>query len=152
MKREIESSDAESYMANEFCEILIVDTPLELAPATLSSSAGAVVDFLGVVRGLENDENIAGIFYEAHREMALHQLHKIAKAAHEKFGFTNLTLHHRIGFVPVAEPSLFVRVTAKHRGPAFEACQWIIEQLKLLVPIWKQPRPESDGTPVIASA
>ena len=131
-------------MANEFCEnlidVLIEDKPLRIAPAALTASAGAVVEFLGVVRGVEEGEKITGIYYEAHREMALHQLQKIAKSAREKFGFEQLVLHHRIGFVPVAEPSLFVRVMAKHRGAALNACEWIIEQLKAFVPIWKEPR------------
>ena len=85
-------------MANEFCEILIdveiKDKPLRIAPAALSSSAGAVVEFLGVVRGIEEGKNIAGIYYEAHREMALHQLQKIAHTARAKFGFEQLVLHH----------------------------------------------------------
>lgn len=127
-------------MANAFCEIFISEKPLDLTPAALQPNAGAVVDFLGVVRGVEEGENITGIFYEAHQEMALHQLRKISEAAREKFGCEQILLHHRIGFVPVAEPSLFVRVTAKHRGSAFDACRWIIEQLKQRAPIWKAPR------------
>jgi molybdopterin synthase catalytic subunit len=140
-------------MANDFCEILIdvviEEKPLQRAPAALQPSAGAVVEFLGVVRGREGGESITGIFYQAHREMALHQLRKIAEEARERFGIEELALHHRIGFVPVAEPSLFVRVMAMHRGPAFEACEWIIERLKQVVPIWKQPRAarESAGVP-----
>ena len=127
-------------MANEFCDIFIDEKPLEIAPAAFQAGAGAVVEFWGVVRGSENGNAIAGIFYEAHEDMAMHQLRRIAEAALEKFGCEKIMLHHRIGFVPVAEPSLFVRVTAKHRGAAFEGCEWIIEQLKQLVPIWKNPR------------
>lgn len=132
-------------MANEFCEILIVDAPLKLAPFSGGNSeAGAVVEFLGVVRASEEGRRIAGIFYEAHREMARHQLGKISRGAQEKFGCGAVWLHHRVGFVPVAEPSLFVRVLARHRGPAFAACEWIIGQLKELAPIWKHPRFEGE--------
>ena len=126
-------------MANEFSEILITREPLRAPPVALTASAGAVVDFLGVVRDEEAGEKIAGLDYEAHIEMAEHQLRKIAEEARAKFGFEKLVLHHRIGFVPAAEPSLFVRVAARHRGPAFAACQWVIERLKEAVPIWKQP-------------
>jgi molybdopterin synthase catalytic subunit len=112
LEKEIESSDAESSMANAFCEIFISEKPLDLVPAAFQPNAGAVVDFLGVVRAVEEGENIIGIFYEAHREMALHQLQKISEAARAKFGCEQILLHHRIGFVPVAKPSLFVRVTA----------------------------------------
>ena len=52
-------------------------------------------------------------------------------------------LHHRTGIVPVAEPSLFLRVSARHRGPAFDAAQWIVTELKVAVPIWKHPLGEA---------
>jgi molybdopterin synthase catalytic subunit len=126
-------------MADTRFDIAVPDTPLAIPTATFEPHAGAVVDFFGVVRGLENDEPIAGIDYEAHREMAEYQLAKIAAEAREKFGCEKITLHHRVGFVPVAEPSLFLRVTARHRQPAFAAAQWIVEQLKALAPIWKHP-------------
>jgi len=128
-------------MANEFCEILLTDKPLQTsARADFKPDAGAVVEFFGVVRGVEDGEKIDGIFYEAHREMARHQLEKIAQAAREKFVCAEIVLHHRVGFVPIAEPSLFLRVSAKHRGAALAACAWIIDELKTLAPIWKHPR------------
>ncbi|SRR5581483_1576523 len=126
-------------MANAFSDIAIIDAPLRIPQAELSASAGAVVDFLGVVREVEQGEKIAGLDYEVHREMAQHQLEKICETARAKFACEKIILHHRVGFVPVGEPSLFVRVTAKHRGPAFAANQWIIEELKKLAPIWKNP-------------
>src|SRR5205823_1653983 len=98
------------------------------------------VEFLGVVRDLENGVKIAGIDYEANVEMAAHQLRKLAGEAREKFACGEIVLYHRIGFVPAGEPSLFVRVSAAHRGPAFAACQWIIDRLKEVVPIWKRAR------------
>ena len=135
-------------MANEFCEISILEHPLQVAPPVrFEPDAGAVVDFLGVVRGVEDGTGISGIYYEAHYEMALHQLSKIVVSARSQFDCKRIILHHRIGWVPVAEPSLWVRVTAKHRGPAFETCEWIIEQLKEFVPIWKRPQFESDSNP-----
>ena len=130
-------------MANEFCEILILEKPLEITPHDPKPDEGAIVEFLGTVRESEEGKPITGIFYEAYREMAQHQLEAVAREAREKFDCGMIALHHRIGLVPVAEPSLFVRVTAKHRGPAFTACQWVIEQLKQLVPIWKRPRFET---------
>jgi molybdopterin synthase catalytic subunit len=71
--------------------------------------------------------------------MARHQLEILAGEACERFAIFQLVLHHRIGFVPVAEPSLFLRVSSGHRGTAFEAAQWLIQQLKARVPIWKHP-------------
>jgi molybdopterin synthase catalytic subunit len=137
-------------MANEFCEILITRDPLSVPPAALTASSGAVVDFLGVVRDEEAGGKIEGLDYEAHIEMAEHQLRKIADEARANFGIEKLVLHHRIGFVPAAEPSLFVRVASRHRGPAFAACQWVIERLKEAVPIWKQPVPSASRNPPCA--
>src|SRR2546426_1155386 len=105
-------------MATEFCEIIVTREPLKIPPHRFRPEAGAVVDFFGVVRDEEAGGKIAALDYEAHVGMAEHQLRKIAEEARAKFGFHALTLHHRIGSVPVAEPSLFVRVTARHRGPA----------------------------------
>ena len=98
-----------------------------------------MVDFWGVVRGSEGGEPIAAIRYEAFPEMARHQLEQLAHRALEKFTVQSIRLHHRVGVVPVAEPSLFLRVDARHRGPAFEAAQWIVAELKVAVPIWKHP-------------
>lgn len=139
-------------MATEFCEIQIVEDPLQISPIHGESEAGAIVDFFGVVRGLEEGAGIAGIFYEAHRDMALHQLRKIAAAARERYGCRQIALHHRVGWVPVAEPSLWLRVSAKHRHAAFEASEWIIEQLKEFVPIWKRPRYVEGGSHFPAAA
>lgn len=126
-------------MATPFCEIVLTSEPLKAPPPAFRADAGAVVDFFGVVREEEDGGKIAALEYEAHADMAAHQLQKIAGEAREKFGCDGITLHHRIGCVPVAEPSLFVRVTARHRGPAFDACRWVIERLKQDVPIWKLP-------------
>ncbi len=126
-------------MATDFSEILLTDAPLRVPPHALTPTAGAVVDFLGVVRGLEESEKIAGLDYEAHAEMARHQLAEIAGAARSRFGLERVVLHHRVGFVAAAEASLFLRVSAAHRQPALEGCAWIVERLKQLAPIWKHP-------------
>ena len=101
---------------------------------------GALVDFWGVVRKLEDGREIEGIKYEAHREMAEHQLRRIAEQAAENFGLRVVLIHHRIGFIAVGAPSLFLRVTSLHREEAFRASQWIVNELKKKVPIWKKPR------------
>lgn len=124
-------------------EILITDQPLVPPPGRFSAAAGGVVEFYGVVRGQEGAASIAGIEYQAHREMAHHQLGKLAGEACGQFPLLGLVVQHRIGFVPVAEPSLFLRVSSAHRHPAFEAAEWLIVQLKLRVPIWKHPVPSA---------
>ena len=104
-----------------------------------------MVAFWGVVGRFEDGREIEGIEYEAHREMAEHQLKRIAEQAADEFGLKLVTIHHRIGFIAVGEPSLFLRVTSPHRSEGFRASQWIVDELKKKVPIWKRARfkPES---------
>jgi molybdopterin synthase catalytic subunit len=126
-------------MANVVCEISVTQLPLA-APASDVADAGAIVDFWGVVRPIEDGREIAGIDYDAHREMADHQLKRIAEQAAERFGLMLVIIHHRTGFIAVGEPSLFLRVGSSHRREGFRASQWIIDELKKKVPIWKRPR------------
>ena len=128
-------------MANPVCEVLVTEEELSAASRDDADlHAGAIVDFWGAVRQLENEDQIEGIDYEAHKVMAEHQMKLIAEAATEKFPLRRVLLHHRIGFVRAGEASLFLRVTAAHRAEAFEASKWIVDQLKKKVPIWKKPR------------
>jgi molybdopterin synthase catalytic subunit len=71
--------------------------------------------------------------------MAERQLALIADEAKDRYGLVSVIIHHRIGFVGAGEPSLFVRVTARHRPAAFKGSTQIIERLKQVVPIWKHP-------------
>ena len=127
-------------MANGVCKILVTEAPLDEPPKSRHSDAGAVVEFWGVVRRLESGREIEGIEYEAHYEMAGHQLKRIGEHACEKFGLSLAIVHHRIGFIAVGEPSLFLRVASPHREEGFRASQWIVDELKKSVPIWKRPR------------
>jgi molybdopterin synthase catalytic subunit len=127
-------------MANSVCEVLVTESALQAPAQDVDLAAGAVVDFSGIVRKLEDGREIDGINYEAHGAMAEHQLRLIVDAAVEKFGLKRVIVHHRIGFVRAGEASLFLRVAASHRGAAFEASKWIVDELKKKVPIWKKPR------------
>jgi molybdopterin synthase catalytic subunit len=132
-------------MANPVCEVLVTDTQLNAPGTQVDLAAGAAVDFRGIVRGFEDGREIEGIDYEAHRKMAEHQLRQIAEEATIQFDLRSVIIHHRIGFVPVGEPSLFMRVCSGHRQAAFQAGQWIVDELKKKVPIWKRPRFKSDA-------
>ena len=127
-------------MANSVCEVLLTGAQLELPEKDVDSEAGAIVDFWGVVRELEDGREIEGIDYEAHTAMAEHQLRLITESAAEKFQLKKIIAHHRLGFVPAGEASLLLQLRARHRGPAFEASKWIVDELKTKVPIWKRPR------------
>lgn len=127
-------------MANPVCEVLVTDAQLKAPMNRVDPAAGARVDFQGIVRGSEDGREIDGIDYEPHRKMAEYQLKQIAEQAAKQFELRSVILHHRIGFVAVGEPSLFLQVCSGHREAAFQASRWIVDELKKKVPIWKRPR------------
>jgi molybdopterin synthase catalytic subunit len=106
----------------------------------ISDGIGAVIHFLGIVRAVEGAERITGIDYEAFEAMARRQFEHLFAEVEARWPIEAIRLVHRIGYVPVNEPSLWVEVTAPHRGEAFAACQYLIDQMKSRVPIWKHPR------------
>ena len=126
-------------MATWHPEILITTSPLQSPANIWSGTAGAAVDFWGAVRALEDGREITGIEYEAHTEMAQHQMEMIANAAQAEFSLEQIILQHRIGFVAAGEASLFLRVTSPHRSAAYQGSAWIVVELKQKVPIWKRP-------------
>lgn len=126
-------------MANPVSQVLLTEAVLRAPDEDVDLAAGAIVDFWGVVRKMEEGREIDGIDYEAHAKMAEHQMKMIADMAVEKFQLRGVVLQHRFGFVRAGEASLFLRVSAGHRGAAFDASKWIVDELKKKVPIWKRP-------------
>lgn len=124
-------------------ELTITAAPIDesalLQKRKLSSGMGAVIYFLGVVRGIEAGTEISAIEYEAFQQMAEHQFNLLFDEMEKRWPIESVRLVHRIGTVQVNEPSLWVEVIAPHRGEAFAACQWLIDEMKRLVPIWKKP-------------
>jgi molybdopterin synthase catalytic subunit len=124
-------------------ELIITTEPIReaalLAGRRMSSGMGAVVHFLGVVRGHEATQEISAIEYEAFQKMAEHQFQLLFDEMEKRWPIESVRLVHRVGLVKVNEPSLWVEVVAPHRGEAFAACQWLIDEMKRLVPIWKKP-------------
>ena len=93
--------------------------------------AGAVVVFEGVTR------DVAWLDYEAYAEMATEQITAIVVAAVERHGLCAAAAEHRVGRVPLSEPSVVVAVSAGHRGEAFAGAREIIDEIKARAPIWK---------------
>jgi molybdopterin synthase catalytic subunit len=135
-------------MAISIWEVSITNDPVEFPGQLSHSEAGAAIDFWGRVRDMENDHEILGIDYEVHRLMAEYQMNLLAEKATIDFFLTELVLRHRVGFVPAGEASLFLRVASRHRAAAFAASQWLIEELKQKVPIWKRPVFKGKGAAV----
>jgi len=124
-------------------ELSITRDPIDesrlLAARALSPGMGAAIYFLGMVRGTEEGAAISAIDYEAFETMARHQFDLLFDEMEKRWPIESVRLIHRIGIVKVSEPSLWVEVIAPHRGEAFAACQWLIDRMKEVVPIWKKP-------------
>ncbi len=103
-----------------------------LAERVRDPRAGAVVTFSGVTREVERLE------YEAYAEMAEERMEAIAAAAVEGHGLCAAAVEHRVGPVPLSEPSVIVAVSAPHRGEAFAGAREIIDRVKADAPIWKK--------------
>jgi molybdopterin synthase catalytic subunit len=110
-----------------------------LQKRVLPPGMGAAVYFLGVVRGTEEGRAIVAIEYEAFQKMAGHQFRLLFEQAGKRWPLESIRLTHRVGRVEVGEPSIWVEVVAAHREEAFAACQFIIGEMKRVVPIWKKP-------------
>jgi molybdopterin synthase catalytic subunit len=98
---------------------------------------GAEVEFRGIVREMEQGRAIAGLTYEAHVVMAERQLRRIVDELNETWACQEVWFVHRLGWVPVGEASVHVRVRASHREAAFRFCMGLVDSLKKDVPIWK---------------
>ena len=105
----------------------------------MSVGMGAAIYFLGVVRGSEDGKTISAIEYEAFEKMVRHQFDLLFEKMVQRWPIESVRLVHRLGVVKVNEPSLWVEIVAPHRGEAFAACQWLIDEMKRVVPIWKAP-------------
>ncbi|HEX8123238.1 MAG TPA: molybdenum cofactor biosynthesis protein MoaE [Solirubrobacteraceae bacterium] len=108
----------------------------DLTPLVRDARAGAVVVFSGVTREVPELE------YEAYEEMALERMRAIAEAAVERHGLCAAAVEHRVGTVPLSEPSVVVAASAPHRGEAFAGAREIIDELKANAPIWKREEGE----------
>ncbi len=121
------------------CTLIISREPITSAQPFYDSSSGAIIEFQGVVRSKEGEKQIKGIDYECFEEMARVQFSRLFFDALKRWPINTIHLQHRIGLVKTGEPSLYLRISAGHRAEAFAACQWIIDEMKKTVPIWKRP-------------
>jgi MoaE-MoaD fusion protein len=103
-----------------------------------SEPDGAIVTFDGFVRNESSGRRTLYLDYEAYETMALAKMREIGQLLHEKFAIDRVAIVHRLGRLQIGETSVFIAVSAPHRGPAFEACRVAIDTLKRTVPIWKK--------------
>jgi molybdopterin synthase catalytic subunit len=113
-----------------------------------SESDGALVSFVGSVR----DDGNEFLEVEIYEEMALKHMKKLAEEARAKFKTGSITIIHRKGKLKVGENIVLIAVAAPHRKEAFDACEWLIDELKKVVPIWKSENVGEGGADVGAGA
>jgi molybdopterin synthase catalytic subunit len=109
-----------------------------LLAAVGSPQAGAVVLFLGTVREFTGERQTAALNYECYPEMALRTMHDLEDQARARWPLAACAIVHRLGRLDLGDASVAVAVSSAHRQAAFEAGRWLIDELKRVVPIWKQ--------------
>lgn len=117
---------------------------VELTETVRSAASGAVVLFLGTVRELTEGRRTVALEYEAYRPMAEAKLKELETAARSRWPIDQVAIVHRLGRLELAEISVAVAVSCPHRQDAFEAARFLIDTLKVTVPIWKKEN-WSDG-------
>lgn len=119
----------------------IVDEPIDvadLAALVRTDECGAVCTFLGVARRYSRDREVVHLEYEAYPEMAEKKMREIADEIRERWGVERVAMLHRTGVLAIGEASVAIAVASPHRREAFEACEYAIDRLKTIVPIWKK--------------
>ncbi|MGO8818187.1 MAG: molybdopterin converting factor subunit 1 [Terriglobia bacterium] len=110
----------------------------ELARQLSAPQDGAIVVFEGTVRNHSRGRATLYLEYEAYEPMAIGKMEELGREAKQKFAIDGIGMIHRLGRLEIGETSVAIIVTAEHRRAAFEACQFAIDRLKQVVPIWKK--------------
>lgn len=121
----------------------LADAPVDLAPLrrrVAHDRAGAFASFEGWVRDHNEGRPVLGLRYESYVALAETEGARVIAEARERFGLCAAVCVHRIGDLAIGDMAVWVGVTAAHRGAAFDACRYIIDEIKDRVPIWKHER------------
>jgi len=121
--------------------VLLVPDPIDvngLMAHVRADQDGAIVAFDGFVRNESHGRRTLYLDYEAYESMAVTKMREIAEQARQKFAIHRIAMAHRLGRLKLGETSVFIAVSAPHRGAAFDACRFAIDTLKRTVPIWKK--------------
>jgi len=109
-----------------------------VARRVVPPECGATVTLDGYVRRLTRGRETLHLVYEAYEPMALKEMEMLIRTSQERFEIANVGIIHRLGRLEIGETSVVISVAAPHRKSAFEACEWLIRELKRTVPIWKK--------------
>lgn len=114
-----------------------VDEEIELVKRS-SKRIGGIAIFLGTARDLSKGKDIKGLSFEHYPGMAEKKLNEIRERGIKDFGITELSIVHRIGKIGIGDNIVLIVAAAEHRKEAFQACEFVIDELKKITPIWKK--------------
>ena len=109
-----------------------------IARRVVPVNCGAIVTLDGFVRQFTKGRETEYLVYEGYEPMALKEMAKLVDAAKSQFEIEHVGIVHRLGKLEIGETSVVISVASPHRRAAFEACEWLIKELKRTVPIWKK--------------
>lgn len=121
----------------------VIITPSELgaeaaAAAVLADGAGATSMFIGTTRDNFDGKTVVRLEYEAYEPMAVKEIHKLIAVARQRWSLIHTAVYHRTGVVAVREASIIIAVSSAHRKESLEAVHYLIDAIKVSVPIWKK--------------
>jgi len=116
-------------------------TPLsldQLAAQVSSPACGGTCVFLGTVRNGPEENGVKAIEYSAYEEMVEAEFGRLVADAAKRWPDARIAVRHRLGTIPAGEASIGIATAAPHRAQAFEACRFVIEEVKRRIPVWKK--------------
>ena len=134
-----ESSVCDYVCPLDFFELTTEEIAVgQVARRVVPRECGATVTLDGYAREWTSGRKTLYLVYEAYDSMALAEMQRLGREAHKRFEIAHVGIVHRTGRLEIGETSVVIAVSAPHRHAAFEACEWLIKELKRTVPIWKK--------------
>tara|TARA_B110001452_G_scaffold243073_1_gene226224 strand:+ start:1228 stop:1653 length:426 start_codon:yes stop_codon:yes gene_type:complete len=103
-----------------------------------TEGCGAIVSFVGITRGMDGDEEVLRLEFDAWQEKLSETLYSLAEGAIKEFSLHSVAMAHRTGSVGPGENIVAIHVASPHRKEAFDGCSWLIDELKRQAPVWKK--------------
>jgi molybdopterin synthase catalytic subunit len=119
----------------------IVERPIDATALTAevaSIASGATVVFIGTVRDMNDGRDVTALDYKAYTSMAERELSSIVGEAETRWTSSRIVCEHRVGSLTLGDASVVIAASHPHRGEAFDACRYVIEELKKRLPVWKR--------------
>lgn len=138
-ENKLEENTTREALNEDFFELTTMPISVgEVARRIIPPQCGATVTLDGYVREWTKGRRTRHLVYEAYEPMAIREMRRLGRQAHEQFDIAHVGIVHRTGRLEIGETSVVICVSAPHRRAAFEACEWAIKELKRTVPIWKK--------------